>query len=124
MIFVSAEDHLEVIWQPKAAQYLLWNLVITALSEMIPCCLPSHPLHLNQLLVQPTGPAGGQGRQALSVNDVFWGWAARAFTFQALRAGESHRTAIWEVRALNFTYSRRLPILPRGRQQLGHALET
>ena len=36
----SVEDQLEVIWQPKAAQDLLWNLIITALMLMIPCSLP------------------------------------------------------------------------------------
>ena len=35
-----AEDQLEVIWQPKAAQDLLWNLIITAIMLMIPCRLP------------------------------------------------------------------------------------
>ena len=36
----GAEDHIEGIWQPKAAQNLLWELIITALILMIPCCLP------------------------------------------------------------------------------------
>ena len=35
-----AEDQLEVIWEPKAAQDFLWNLIITDLMLMIPCCLP------------------------------------------------------------------------------------
>ena len=39
-ICLSVCYHLEVIWQPKAAQNLLWNLIITALMLMIPCCLP------------------------------------------------------------------------------------
>ena len=64
------------------------------------------------------GPPGSVSKRRIL------GLGRAAFTFQALRAGESHRTAIWEVRALNFTYSRCLPLLPRGRQQLGHALET
>ena len=38
----SAEDYLEVIWQPKAAQDLLWNLIITALMLMILCSLPHY----------------------------------------------------------------------------------
>ena len=42
------EDHLEVIWQPMAAQDLLWNLIITALMLIIPCRLPysftEHPI--------------------------------------------------------------------------------
>ena len=54
------------------------------------------------------GPPGSVSKRRIL------GLGRAAFTFQALRAGESHRTAIWEVRALNFTYSRRLPILPRG----------
>ena len=36
----SVEDQLEVIWQPKAAQDLLWNFIIIALMLMIPCSLP------------------------------------------------------------------------------------
>ena len=35
-----AENHLEVIWQPRAAQDLLWNLIIKAFLVMILCCLP------------------------------------------------------------------------------------
>ena len=34
-----AENNLEVIWQPTAAQDLLWNLIIKALLVMILCCL-------------------------------------------------------------------------------------
>ena len=39
-ICLSVCYHLKVIWQPKAAQNLLWNLIITALVLMIPCRLP------------------------------------------------------------------------------------
>ena len=35
-----AEGHPEVIWQPKAAQDLLWNLIITAILVMILCRIP------------------------------------------------------------------------------------
>ena len=38
---IGSWNYLEDIWQSKAAQELLWNLIITALMLMIiPCRLP------------------------------------------------------------------------------------
>ena len=40
MVLCRAKDYLEVIWQPIVTHVLLWNLMITALLDMIPCRLP------------------------------------------------------------------------------------
>ena len=34
VVLCFTEEHLEFIWQPKAAQDLLWNLITTELLEM------------------------------------------------------------------------------------------
>ena len=39
LVLCSANDHLRIIWQPKDAQNLIWNLIFTTFM-LIPCHLP------------------------------------------------------------------------------------
>ena len=40
-MWFSAEDHLKIIWQPNAAQDLLWNLILKTLQELSSMSLTS-----------------------------------------------------------------------------------
>ena len=40
MVLCGADDHLNNVWQPKAAKDLLTNLILTTILQMIQCRLP------------------------------------------------------------------------------------